>query len=125
MHVESRATPQRTCGETLAETLAAYLALLVKAQNLAEETLWAPVCSRKMSTTSTLLDLVKNGARMGPIVNARMTAAATLALPYGISFAGAQSAIQAVQSGSCKDTSHKSEPKLLRPLLATVKLCDL
>lgn len=52
-----------------------------------------------MSTTSILLDLFKNGVRMGPIVNARMSAASTLALPYGISFAGAQGAIQAVQSG--------------------------
>lgn len=39
---------------------------------------------------------------MGPLVNARMTAASTLALPHGIAFAGAQGAIQAVQSGANK-----------------------
>ncbi len=53
-----------------------------------------------MSTTSILIDLFKNGLRMGPLVNARMTAASTLALPHGIAFAGAQGAIQAVQSGA-------------------------
>ncbi|KAL3131428.1 hypothetical protein ABBQ38_007740 [Trebouxia sp. C0009 RCD-2024] len=52
------------------------------------------------STTQILLDLVKNGARMGPIVNARMTAAAFFGMPYGIAFAGAQGVIQAVQSGN-------------------------
>ncbi len=53
-----------------------------------------------MSTTSILIDLFKNGLRMGPLVNARMTAASTLALPHGVAFAGAQGAIQAVQSGA-------------------------
>ena len=51
------------------------------------------------TTTQILLDLVKNGARMGPIVNARMTAAAFFGMPYGVAFAGAQGVIQAVQSG--------------------------
>ncbi|DBB15359.1 hypothetical protein WJX82_007179 [Trebouxia sp. C0006] len=55
-----------------------------------------------MSTTSILIDLFKNGLRMGPLVNARMTAASTLALPHGIAFAGAQGAIQAVQSDSAE-----------------------
>ena len=55
--------------------------------------------AHNQSTASILLDLVKNGARMGPLVNARMTAAAMIAMPYGVSFAGAQSCIQAVQSG--------------------------
>ena len=57
------------------------------------------MATRPPSTVGILLDLVKNGARMGPIANARMTAAAVLALPYGVSFAGAQSCIQAVKSG--------------------------
>ena len=52
------------------------------------------------TTAGVLLDLVKNGARMGPIVNARMTAAAFFGMPYGIAFAGAQGCIQAVQSGN-------------------------
>ena len=38
---------------------------------------------------------------MGPIANARMTAAAFFGMPYGIAFAGAQGCIQAVQSGTC------------------------
>lgn len=37
---------------------------------------------------------------MGPIVNARMTAAAVMGLPYGVAFAGAQSTIQAVEAGA-------------------------
>lgn len=53
-----------------------------------------------------LLDLVKNGARMGPIVNARMTAAAFFGMPYGIAFAGAQGCIQAVQSGTIDGFRH-------------------
>ena len=38
---------------------------------------------------------------MGPIVNARMTAAAFFGMPYGVAFAGAQGCIQAVESGKC------------------------
>ena len=69
------------------------------------------------TTAGILLDLVKNGARMGPIVNARMTAAAFFGMPYGIAFAGAQGCIQAVQSG--KDVLLANKPLCFRHLVDT------
>ena len=52
-----------------------------------------------MTTPGVLMALLRDNLRIGPIVNARMTAAAVMGLPYGVAFAGAQSTIQAVDSG--------------------------
>ncbi len=53
-----------------------------------------------MSETGALLyNLLTTTAGFGPITAARMMAAATLGLPYGLAYAGGQGVIQGVEAG--------------------------
>jgi len=53
-------------------------------------------------TAGLVLNLVSTTARMGPVANARLMVAASLGLPFGLPYAGAQGVIQGVEAGQAE-----------------------
>lgn len=80
-----------------------------------------------MASATFLMALLRDNLRMGPIVNARMTAAALMGLPYGVAFAGAQATIQAVEAGETAERyrSIQHRKNKLRQRTYTAAICNV